>query len=185
MSANHGRLRKFDPVEYQGQAHQDRFVLHMMNGRTGEYLEIGASHPRIISNTWALEQCGWSGVSLEIDPCNAEVWKQTRKNSLLIVDATIFNYQTKARVDYLQLDIDPPENTFKALLSVMRTGTRFSVITYETDAYRDSRFVAPSRSLLQGLGYALVRKDVLSDYGPFEDWYVDPTVVDVGRIDSF
>jgi ATP-dependent Clp protease ATP-binding subunit ClpA len=43
------------------QARQDDFVIHMMNGKVGEYLEIGASHPIDISNTYALEQLGIMG----------------------------------------------------------------------------------------------------------------------------
>lgn len=182
---SHSRTRTKDVVTYNGQAHQDRFVLHMMAGKVGSYLEIGASHPSIISNTDALEKSGWTGLSIELDPCNLAVWQATRKQPLVIADATTFSYPERDRIDYLQLDIDPAPNTFKALQKVLETKTRFSIITYETDAYRDDRFVKPSRELLLGLGYTLLCQDVLSIYGPFEDWYVDASIIDVSRLITF
>lgn len=185
MILDHSCLRQFDPVEYQGQAHQDRFVLHMMAGKVGRYLEIGAAEPKTINNSWALEQLGWTGFSLDKDSSNVGEWRRTRKNPLIVTDATSYNYPRESRIDYLQVDIDPPENTFRALCRALASGTRFSLITFETDAYRDPRFVVPSRDLLQKEGYRLVRPDVLSCYGPFEDWWVDPEVIDSNRLQTF
>lgn len=185
MLLDHSCLRQFDPVEYQGQAHQDRFVLHMMAGRSGRYWEIGGAEPKTINNSWALEQLGWVGISLDKDSVNAPAWAAIRKNPLIIADATTYDYPREVRVDYLQVDIDPPENTFKALCRALSSGTRFSIITFETDAYRDLRFVVPSRDLLHKQGYLLLKADVLSCYGPFEDWWVDPDAIDPNRFQTF
>lgn len=167
------------------QAKQDDFVIHMMNGKIGEYLEIGASHPIEINNTFALEQLGWTGLSIDISNQCEQIWKQKRKNPLIIADALTFEYPTKDRIDYLQVDVDPSEVSYKALQQVLKSKTRFSIITYETDAYADKRFILPSRTLLQKEGYTLIAPDVLCGFGPFEDWYIDETVIDAKLFKTF
>ena len=112
------------------QARQDEFVIHMMNGKIGEYLEIGASHPIDISNTFALEKIGWTGLSIDISDSCKQVWEEKRINPLVIADALTFDYPKKKRIDYLQLDVDPSEVTFKALLQVLKSKTIFSIITF-------------------------------------------------------
>lgn len=159
------------------QAGQDKWVLDII-GLNGSYLEIGASHPVHINNTYLLEQNGWKGLSIDIDDSNLLHWNNYRTNPLIIADALTFDYHDVKRIDYLQLDIEPSENTFNCLLRILNTTkTRFSTITYETDAYIDSRFVKPSRKLLQSLGYELAFADVMSEFGPFEDWYIDKSIL--------
>ena len=167
------------------QAYQDDFVIHMMNGKIGEYLEIGASHPIDISNTYALEQLGWTGLSIDISDACANIWAEKRKNPLVIADALTYEYSKKKRIDYLQLDVDPSEVTFKAMLQVLKSGTRFSIITYETDSYADKNFVMPSRNILQSEGYKLIKPDVLCGFGPFEDWYIDESVINAELFKTF
>ena len=167
------------------QEKQDEFVLHMMNGKVGEYLEVGASHPIDINNTFLLEQHGWTGLSIDIDDSCKNIWLEKRKNPLIIADALTFDYPQKERIDYLQIDVDPSETSFKALLQVLKSKTRFSIITYETDAYADNTYVQPSRQILQSEGYKLIRADVMCGFGPFEDWYIDPLVIDANLINTF
>jgi hypothetical protein len=167
------------------QARQDDFVIHMMNGKVGEYLEIGASHPIDISNTYALEQLGWTGLSIDISNECEQIWKEKRKNPLVIADALTFIYPAKKRIDYLQIDVDPSEVSYKALQQVLKSKTRFSIITYETDAYMDKRFILPSRELLLNQGYTLIAPDVLCGFGPFEDWYIDESVIDAELFKTF
>jgi hypothetical protein len=167
------------------QERQDDFVVHMMNGKIGEYLEIGASHPIDISNTYLLEQLGWTGLSIDISDQCYNIWAEKRNNPLVIADALTYDYQKKERIDYLQLDVDPSETTFKALLQVLKSGTRFSIITYETDSYADKRFVMPSRNILQSEGYTLIKPDVLCGFGPFEDWYIDESVINAELFKTF
>jgi len=167
------------------QARQDEFVLHMMNGKVGEYLEVGASHPIDINNTFLLEQHGWTGLSIDIDDSCKQVWQEKRKNPLIIADALTFDYPQKERIDYLQIDVDPSEVSFKALLQILKSKTRFSIITYETDAYADMTYVQPSRQLLQSEGYKLIYPDVLCGFGPFEDWYIDESVINAELFKTF
>lgn len=169
------------------QANQDVFVFHMMNHKKGSYLEIGASHPIYINNTYLLEENGWLGISIDNDSQNKDVWNEKRKNPLLITDAMTFDYSTlnQSYFDYLQLDIEPPLNTYKALLRVLESKIEFGIITYETDSYFDSTFVEPSRKILQDLGYTLVIPDVQCPFGAFEDWYINEKYIDKSLLNSF
>lgn len=157
------------------QARQDLFVMHMMAGQPGKYLEIGASHPVEINNTYLLEQHGWKGLSVEIDPGNQDAWKTTRKNDLIITDALTLNHISTERIDYLQMDIDPPEQTMQCMINLLATGCRFSIITFEHDAYTGSGVRNISRQILEAAGYMLAVPDVQCAFGSYEDWWLDPT----------
>lgn len=165
------------------QAKQDEFVLHLID-KAGTYLEIGASHPVSINNTYALEQRGWQGISIDIEASNLQPWNECRQNLLIIADAITYEYESK-HYDYLQLDIDPPVNTFKALERIFERGVTFSVLTYETDAYSDPSFVQPSRDLITSKGYVLAFKDILCPFGAFEDWYINPKTIDKNKLKTW
>jgi len=158
------------------QAGQDKFVLDRI-GANGTYLEIGAAYPIVYNNTYLLELNGWTGLSIDFEPMYLEQWK-VRKNSIVIADALTYDYPDVDRYDYLQLDIDPTEKTFALLQKLLKEyKTRYSVITFETDAYLDNRFVEPSRKLLNDYGYKLEKADVICEgYGAFEDWYIDTKI---------
>jgi hypothetical protein len=161
------------------ESRQDEFVMHMMNGKIGEYLEIGAAFPIESNNTYLLEQNGWNGLSLEIDPKYKQLWDSERKNKLVIADALQYEFEEKEHIEYLQLDIEPPSQTFKILQNLLELKTKYSIITFETDAYIDSSYVKPSRDLLTSKGYTLAVPDVQCKGGPFEDWYINPEFVDI------
>ena len=191
-------------AENYSQAWQDIFVLSLLGGRRdGRYLEIGGHLPVENNNTYLLHRFyGWQGMTLEIDPAHFPHWLRQRPDSgLVIADALFVDYAdaiprwfgagTK-RLDYLQLDIEPSLNTLKVLQKMPLDACRFSVIHFETDAYtRDFAARNESRKILKARGYELVARDVCVLYPPvsatpvpFEDWWVDPTVVDKSRIDE-
>ena len=168
------------------QANQDVFVFHMTNHKVGTYLEIGASHPVYINNTYLLEENGWSGISIDIDNQNESVWKEKRKNPLIIADALTFDYSTLGKYyDYLQLDIEPSVNTFNALLKILEAKIDFGIITFETDAYLDTTYVEPSRKILQDLGYTLAIANIQSPFGAFEDWYINEKYIDNKLLNTY
>ncbi len=94
------------------------------------------------------------------------------------------------RIDYLQLDIEPSIHTLGVLNVLPLNSYRFSVITFETDAYTgDFRARDESRECLTRHGYELIAADVSVLYPPvseelipFEDWWVDPQVVSRDKI---
>jgi hypothetical protein len=186
------------------QAWQDIFVLSMLEGQAGgRYLEVGANVASFHSNTCLLhKEFGWQGISLEYDPSCLLTWLDERPDSnFVLADALTTDY-TEAlpswfgtdnkRLDYLQLDIDPSFNTLKVLKKIPLDTYRFSVITFETDAYsKDFRARDESREILKHHGYELVAKDLCVMYAvvsaapiPFEDWWVDPLVVSAKKIDA-
>ena len=177
------------------QAFQDMFVLSMLDGKkNGTYVEIGGDHPVVINNSYLLEtQFGWRGVSFEIIQTAVNFYNSLRKNSCLCENATTVYYRKifednnfPKQIDYLQVDIEPAQQTLNALLQLPHDDYRFSVITYESDVYRDGPDCQEeAMRFLESYGYKLVVKNVANEGNPYEDWYVDPLVVDDKIISKF
>ena len=177
------------------QAFQDMFVLSMLDGKkNGIYIEVGGDHPLTINNTYILEkEFDWTGISFEIREDAVKFYNQYRKNKCLCANATNLNYSEifeeynlPNQIDYLQLDIEPAHQTLAALKQFDLEKYRFSVITFETDAYMgNSHVIDESRSILLDLGYKLVASNVCNQGNPFEDWYIDPMVVPEQRWSFF
>lgn len=175
----------------RSQAGQDVFALRMLKWkREGFFLDIGASDPVRHNNTClAYDEFGWSGIAVELDPQYRSKWADRRPRDTLITGDAVSVVRTLVlpdRVDYLSLDIDPPEATLAVLKALPHSHIRFSVITYEHDSWRgDMRPRDESRGLLLSLGYKLVVPDVRvrvewPDLGPepvpFEDWYIHESI---------
>jgi hypothetical protein len=170
------------------QSMQDMFVLSMLDGKkNGVYVEIGADKPRVINNSYLFEsQYDWIGVSFEIENDKVNYFNSVRKNKCICADATRFDYKNlfdkrkyPKQIDYLQLDCDPPQITLECLKQLPLDDYRFSVITFETDLYAGGADVQKEQcKILMDLGYHRVAKNVNSENNPYEDWWVDPKVVD-------
>lgn len=172
------------------ESYQDMFVLTMLNGkRNGTYLEIGSANPFYGNNTALLEtNFNWTGVSLDIDQQFVDLFSKERRNPCLLKDATIINYEKFLQgldfpnnIDYLQLDCDPPEVTYKILLSIPFEKYKFAVITYEHDYYCDQSrsFREKSRKYLESFGYVMVVGDIAPDeWRNYEDWWIHPDLID-------
>lgn len=166
---------------------QDLFVLAVTDKkRNGTYFEIGASEPIEVNNTYLLEtEFDWTGISLEILEEKVKKFNLIRKNKCLCLDATkadltqiIIENNLAPHVDFLQLDIDPYFNTFKALNNIDFDKVSFSIVTYEHDAYRGgTKEREMSRKILESKGYTLVIGDVTNKKRgknlKFEDWYIN------------
>lgn len=170
------------------QAFQDMFVLSILDGKkNGTYVEIGGDHGVIISNTYLLEtEFDWKGVSFEIDQSKVDGYNSIRNNKCICADAIQFDYKKffkennyPKQIDYLQVDIEPAWQTLNALKALPLNEYRFSVITYETDLYKDGPDAGEeAMEILLSHGYELVVRNVANQNNPYEDWYVDPNVVD-------
>ena len=170
------------------QAYQDLFALTMLRGKeSGKYIEVGANDPSNLNNTVLLEtQFKWKGISVEIDQAMVNKFNNHREQPCYQADATTFDWvqafkdnrwRTK-RIDYASVDCEPPAVTLAALQNLPHDDYRFSVITFETDVYKDgSQWRDASREFLNGLGYQLVAADVCNGNNPYEDWWVDPEVI--------
>lgn len=177
------------------QSFQDIFVLSMLNGKeNGTYIEIGGDHPINISNSYLLEtEYNWKGLSFEINSEKVNYYNSIRKNACICTDATsadyeeiFLKYKISNSIDYLQVDVEPSWQTLKALKKLPLDKYRFSVITFETDLYNgDLESAKQSDQILTNLGYELVVRNVACMGLPYENWYVDPNVVDRSLINIF
>lgn len=184
--------------ENHAQAYQDIFVLSMLNGKkNGTFLEIGANDAIDNNNTIILEKdFGWNGISVDIDPISKTSYElNNRKSKFLLENALSINYEKylneisiNNRIDYLQLDIEPQKNTFDCLKIIPFNKFKFSVITFETDVYVGSiELRDESRAYIQSMGYLKIAGNICpnNDLWPFEDWYIDPEVVDSNIFNIF
>lgn len=177
------------------QCYQDMFVLGVLNGKNGgTYLEIGSGDPWVSNNTALLEQFGWKGISVEINPKDVNKFNRQRKNLVAEGDATEIDYEELFQevglenkdFDYLQVDCEPASTTFAALKKIPHDKYRFAVITYEHDCYAEGDAVRDeSREFLSGLGYVLVGSNIsVDEFHPYEDWWVHPELVDMERVEK-
>ena len=180
--------------ENNSQTYQDIFVLTMLNGKKqGRYLEIGAGDPFYNNNTALLESAfEWTGASIELSKELVGKFNEERVNRSIQADATEFNYtkvigKKSTTFDYLQVDCEPPSNTFKALQLIPLDTCKFGVITYEHDYYADETksYREKSREYLTSYGYELIVGDISADMNSsYEDWWVHPELVDRSIIDQ-
>ena len=174
--------------ETHSQEWQDFFIASVTDKKTnGTYLEIGASGPIQSSNTYLLEtKLNWRGIAIELDQMLASQHKVQRKNPCICADATKINYSELLEqhnlgphIDYLQLDIDPPDQTFDALTQIDFKKYSFSVITYEHDYYANpeynNKWRQQSREFFENHGYTRVITDVIppNESLGHEDWYIN------------
>ena len=184
-------------VDSFSQSNQESFVLNMLQGKSnGFYLEIGGHDGFAISNTSLLEtQFHWQGVALDISGKCVRRYNKQRNNICLKADATKFDYEeylnnisAPFQIDYLQVDIEPAKQSLLALKALPLLTRRFSVITFEHDLYafpENNSVQRESREILKALGYELVVGNVKSHGNPYEDWWVDPAIVDSELIENF
>jgi len=177
------------------QAFQDLFVLSILDGKkNGTYVEIGGGHPVIINNSYLLEsEFGWRGVSFELVSDIVNFYNSMRLNPCFCEDATTVDYKKifkennlPKQIDYLQVDVEPAEQTLSSLLNLPHDDYRFSVITYETDLYMyGADCQVEAEEFLLSRGYELVIKNVANDGNPYEDWYIDPESVNLDIVEKF
>lgn len=169
---------------------QDKFVVNTLNSLTnGFYVDIGCYKPTIGNNTEILEKSfGWSGISIDVDQDAINEWQGVRNtDKVFCLDALKIDYLTffeannvPKLVDYLSLDLEPPDKTFDILSLIPWDKYKFKVITFEHDDYREEykkfQFKQRSRDLFSSLGYKLVSESMTNNFfygvSNSEDWYV-------------
>ena len=159
------------------QAGQDAWIYELIvkpeQLLTGTFLDVGCGDPVFISNTYALEQLGWTGLLVDADAQWLKPCEQKRSSPFLVADVTTVNWTLclpRLSWDYLSLDVDHAQ--VAALKNLLKHGVRFRAATIETDRYRfgdEPRRII--RDLLGAAGYELICGDVSNLNQPFEDWY--------------
>jgi FkbM family methyltransferase len=65
--------------------HETRLIVEFFGGRKGYFVEVGANDPRDLSQTWHLEQAGWTGVLIEPQPALAGRLRANRSAKVFAV----------------------------------------------------------------------------------------------------
>jgi len=187
-------------LNYNSQVGQDKFVLSVLkNKKNGYFIEIGSNDPKLINNTFILEKdFNWSGIMVEYDSKWLQSYKDTRPNSIHVIDdATKIDYKTlfvnnkvPHNIDYLQIDLDVCNrstlDTLELFNNTIFDNYKFATITFEHDIYSGDHFNTrqTSRNIFLKRGYILVFPDVKNGSNAFEDWYVHPDLVDMNYINK-
>lgn len=175
--------------DFFSQSGQDQFAYNL-SGDNGFYLEIGAHHPIINSNSYNLEvSCNWKGISIEYDLSYKNNWEKCieRKNPILWNDAFEINYNNLKdeyslpnRISYLSCDIEPPKNTFNILTKIINEGLEFDFISYEHDKYNSgNKYELLSENFLLSQNYKIAIKDVYSrskKHKIYETWFTNKDI---------
>lgn len=180
------------------QAGQDIWV-HDLIGDSGYFVDVGAHDGIVHSNTYALEQLGWTGLCIEP---NVEAYADLRQNrpgyvaNMAVSDhfghvdfdgvrvtagapstaciplADMLNlFRAPDTIDYLSVDVEGHELEVLAGMDFDHYSVR--LLTVEHNLYVDG----PVRknaiaAFLSDRGFERVREDVVADgYGPYEDWW--------------
>lgn len=170
------------------QSSQDHYCL-CANPNPGFFIDIGCSIPAFQSNTKLLLEMGWSGICIDIEERSKE-WSEYDNVHFIQGDATKLNWiQIESKyiipgvIDYVSFDVD--RFTFDAVQNFLEYGLSFKCATVEHDAYRfgdDLRI--PERNILEKFGYKRVRSDVSHNNMPYEDWYIDPLLVNQEELEK-
>ena len=164
----------------------DRFAFGLC-GPNGTQIDIGAHKPSRRSNTISLEQLGWKGFGIELNTRYQQHWPDGRKNHIYWEDAITFDYwkvvkeqALPKRINFLQVDIEPPANTFAALKKAVESGLTFDYISFEHDVYcQEVDYNLITTEYLRTKGYKVAIYNVCAQrkrnpgvWSHVETWYV-------------
>jgi len=182
--------RKFIEKRFEySQVGQDIFALNLF-GKEGTYLEVGAFQPKLDSNTYLLEvENNWKGFSLELKESLKPMWDncKERSNPIYFADALLFDFKSKViqnnlpmHMNYFSCDIDPAENTFAALKSVIEQGMSFDFISYEHDDYLNEKsYHKIASEYLIPKGYKIAIDNIFPKNKKnkiFETWFINDNI---------
>jgi len=158
-------------MEYVSQIGQDRIVDIILNQQeNGFFVDLGAQEYKTWNNTYFFEKYrNWKGIGVEMHPAWTQGWSQRPKTAYYVADARLLNYKFLLKsnnvdvIDYLSLDLDPPEVTLEMLEYFTTNNLKFKVMTFEVDAYRQDKTKDISRSILNSNGYELAYELLYTD----------------------
>lgn len=177
---------------------QDLFVLGLLNGRAGTYLDICNNDGEHHNNTVLLEDYfNWTGIAVQENLEMVGEYNIRRNNKSIASDITTADYNTiiadagLTNIDYLSIRVQPNYRGVDALKKALDSNHRFAIITFSHDTYYNLPDRGPrilSRRLLQERGYVLL----VSNVGPgphadqaADDWWVHPDRIDVSTIEHY
>lgn len=176
-------------MRYWSQLGQDVIVDRILNQqRDGHFVDLGACWFDNMNNSYFFEkERGWRGVAVEYDEKFSRGWAENRPNTThVLTDARTVDYEKlftdnnlPRMIDYLSIDLEPPESTLECLYSVLKANYEYKVITFEVDYYRDKVVRDVSRKLFGDRGYILIG-EILDRGQHIDDVWVHPSIYNEG-----
>lgn len=157
-------------MKFYSQIGQDRLVLkYLKNKKNGTFVDIGCGFPKYINNTYTLEsELGWSGISVDLHLYSEEdglIWNDCRSTKIILQNALTLNYTDLFKqnnlpnnIDYLSIDLEPPDLSLECLFKIPFDEYFFNFITFEVDKNRigDEKRIKTSRDFLESKCYTLI-----------------------------
>lgn len=149
---------------WHSQCGQDKWVYDNL-GPGGTFLDIGCGDPILLSNTYALEQVGWTGTCIDIQ--HFDYSKRVAK----FIHADAVNLKWNYEPDYISLDVDWV--CLQVLKNLIRDEITFKALTIEHNRYcKGDDIRNEMRTILFSQGYTLEKADVAFEGNEFEDWWL-------------
>lgn len=173
-------------MNYVAQLGQDRFVDQYLKGmKSGYFVDLGSADFKQFNNTHYFEtQLDWKGIAVEFDSKYSPSWVNRPNTKYLCEDATLIDYQKlfdefgmPKMIDYLSIDLEPPELTLECLKQVLKSDYEYKIITFEVDFYRTPVVLNESRKLFSERGYILVG-EIFENKNHIDDVWVHPSIHD-------
>ncbi len=157
-------------MDFYSQIGKYKIILkYLKNKKNGTFVDIGCGFPKYINNTYLLEKYfNWDGISIDLIMYQEEdgsKWGDCRNSKLILKDALKINYNLlfeennlPKNIDYLSIDLEPPDLSLECLLKIPFNDYNFKIITFEVDKNRegDERRIIKSRNFLKSFDYALI-----------------------------
>jgi len=178
--------------------HQDFFTFLSLNGeKNGTFLDIGCSDPIISNNTYGLEKIGWTGICIDSSIEYKIFFTEHRSSQYILYEGQdedqdfniINNFFNKYPViDYLSFNHSFMMN--QILFKIPFDKIKFKVITIKHDCYAIGNELKESiTKLLKEHNYFLLCDNIkifyLEKESEFEDWWVNPDLVDMSLISKY
>lgn len=181
-------------MTWYSQAGQDAWV-HDLIGDSGYFVDVGAHDGVVHSNTYALEQRGWTGVCIEPDPtvipqlesnrsCHAIGYAISnergavtiRPSGVLVAALTLAQLlplcDAPPIIDYLSIDVEGHELEVLAGMDFDRWHVRLATIEHNVYCDGPGRKDAIAAVMVRH-GFECYADDIVAPgYGEYESWWV-------------
>lgn len=104
---------------------EDMLLERFLHDRpTGFYVDVGAHHPKRLSNTYRLYCKGWRGLNIDANPGSMTMFQQMRPRDINIEAAVSF---TPQELTYFIFN-EPALNTFSKDMALERVSKTYSIV---------------------------------------------------------
>ena len=125
----------------------DSLVLNIFkNQKNGFYLDIGCGHPIKNNNTYLLNKKGWSGINIDLDKANIDLFNSYRKNDVNLAAAVsdkegetdLFFYHSKSALNTISKQNADFQKAEVSVIKKIKTQTINNII--DNSPYKDKKF---------------------------------------------